>query len=391
MKTMIIGLSPEYNYPGSFEEWKSNNTYYASNHGASFICQALLRQFDADYIDDFSDIPVLRNKYDVCVLALSTHIHRKRDISYLADVVEKLDMKTIALSLGMEDYIAAANDIVELHPSVIRLLHLVSERSEAIGVRGPHTASILQKHGFNNIIPVGCPSLQWQLKDNIRIHKNKSMTKPLNVYHRTMSSYALEAMKSATILGQDFLDEVIFTNNRNNDDSLHRHEMSQYLELHDYKTVLAIINRNGIFPNRYELWYDIIGAHDFVIGPRLHGCIAALSQGVPAVLVPRDLRVKEVADFYNIPTASIEDMRKKSIRQIFDEADFSIFKKTHKKRYKNYYAFLEKNKLVHKLNSPTLYDDDSFEVSLKEGSLKEVSLTEGSLKEFSLKLTFNIS
>ena len=59
------------------------------------------------------------------------------------------------------------------------------------------------------------------------------MTKPLIVYHRTMSSYALEAMKSATILGQDFLDEVIFTNNRNRDDSLYKREMSQYLQFRE--------------------------------------------------------------------------------------------------------------------------------------------------------------
>ena len=196
-----------------------------------------------------------------------------------------------------------------------------------------------------------------------------------------MDEKIIEAMKSATILGQDFLDEVIFTNNRNNDDLLHKQEMSQYQKFYDYKTVLATINRNGIFPNRYKLWFDIIGAHDFVIGARLHGCIAALIQGVPAVLVPRDLRMMELADFYNIPTASIEDIQKKSIEQIFDEIDFSNFKKTHKDRYKNYYAFLEKNKLVHKLNSPTLYNDDSVEVSLEEGSLKEVSL----------KLTFNFS
>ena len=381
MKTMIIGLSPEYNYPGSFEKWRSNNTYYASNHGASFICQALLRQFDADYIDDFSDIPSLRNKYDLCVLALSTHIHRKRDITYLADVVEKLDMKTIAPSLGMEDYIAAADDIPQLHPSVIRLLNLVSERSDAIGARGPHTASILQKYGFDNIIPVGCPSLQWQLKDSIRIRKNKSMTKPLIAYHRTISSYALEAMKSATILGQDFLDEVVFTNNRNNDDLLYQQEMSHYLQFNDYKTVLATINRNGIFPNRYQLWFDIIGAHDFVIGARLHGCIAALVQEVPAILVPRDLRMMEIANFYNIPTVSIEDMQKKSIYQVFEEVDFSNFKKTYKDRYKNYYAFLETNKLVHKLNNPTLYDDGGLEVALEEGSQREVSL----------KLTFNFN
>lgn len=366
---MIVGLSPEYNYPGSFEKWKSNNTYYASNHGASFICRALLRQFDADYVDDFSDIPSLRNTYDTCILALSTHIHTKRDISYLADIVEKLDMKTVAISLGMEDYIAEAHHIVQLHPSVARLLRLVSERSQAIGVRGPHTASILHRYGFENAVPIGCPTLQWQLTDKIHLAKNKVMSKPLIAYHRTISPYAIEAMKHATILGQDFLDEVIFTNNRNNDDVLYNQEMSHYQQLSDGQAVLAAIKRNGIFPNRYDLWFDIINVHDFVIGARLHGCIAALSQGIPAILVPRDLRMTEIADFYNIPKVSGEDLKTKSLHQIYDDVDFSDFKKRFKDCYKNYFGFLEKNKLAHKLDRPTDENVRNVEVSVKEVSL----------------------
>jgi polysaccharide pyruvyl transferase WcaK-like protein len=219
------------------------------------------------------------------------------------------------------------------------------------------------------------------LKDNICIHKNTSMTKPLVAYHRTMSTYGLEIMKSATILGQDFLDEVVFTNNRNNDNLLYEQEMSKYQQVHDYKKVLETINRNGIFPNRYKLWFDIIGAHDFVIGARLHGCIAALIQGIPALLVPRDLRMMEMAEFYNIPTVSIEELQNKSIQQLYEDVDFSDFKRMHKDRYKNYYEFLQKNKLIHKLERPTHHEFDNFEVSIEKSSIKEVSL----------KLTFNLS
>ena len=104
MKAMVIGLRPEYLYPGKLSEWKKNNTYYAANMGASLISNAIVRQFSADYVDDFSDVSGLKNKYDVCILALATHIHPNRDVSMYADFVEQLDIKTIVISAGIQDY-----------------------------------------------------------------------------------------------------------------------------------------------------------------------------------------------------------------------------------------------------------------------------------------------
>ena len=164
MKAMTIGISPEYNYPGRFEKWRENNTYYASNHGGSLITRAIMKEFDADYIDDFSDLPALSNKYDTCIMAFATHVHQKRDVSYYVDILEKMQIRTIVLSIGVQDYTLEKASSLKVHPSVERLLRIAAEGSDWIGVRGPYTADILVRNGFKNVVPIGCPTMYWNLR-----------------------------------------------------------------------------------------------------------------------------------------------------------------------------------------------------------------------------------
>jgi len=135
-KTMVIGLGPDYNYPGKLALWGKNNTRYASNHGASLISRTIAKQFNAEYIDDLSNIELLNEKYDTCFIAFATHITTWRDVSEYADVIEKLKMKVIALSLGVQDYFSKSNDTFVFHPSLMRLLSIVNHKSSYIGVRG---------------------------------------------------------------------------------------------------------------------------------------------------------------------------------------------------------------------------------------------------------------
>jgi len=318
-RAMVIGLGPEYNYPGVISKWGKENTRYASNHGASLISRAISKQFNAEFVDDFSNIDLLNEKYDTCFIAFATHITTWRDVSEYADVVDKLDMKVIALSLGVQDYFSKSNDTFVFHPSLIKLLSVVNEKSNYIGVRGSHTASLLYKNGFTNVLPIGCPTLYWNLKPEINIVKPEVFKNPAIVYHRTIANEGFHLLKDVPLVGQDFLDEAIFTNNFENDLVLRKNEIAEYNKYGNFPEVENLINSNGVFHSNFQEWFDFVKSRDFILGPRLHGCIAALIQGIPAVMLARDLRVNEIAEFFNIPKLKYEELKnKESIQQIFE-------------------------------------------------------------------------
>src|SRR5690606_21682843 len=118
-RTMVIGLGPEYNYDiNNHEVWSNDSTKYASNHGASFISRTLIDYFNADYIDDFSQVSKYKDNYDLCVIAFATHITEKRDVSRYAEFIKALQIKTVAFSLGIQDYSGSLYIVNTIHPSL---------------------------------------------------------------------------------------------------------------------------------------------------------------------------------------------------------------------------------------------------------------------------------
>lgn len=385
MKAMVMGLSPEYNYPGNMKSWSRNNTYYASNHGASLICRSILKQFNADYINDFSDLSSLNKKYDTCFLALATHIHKTRNVSFYADIAEKLEMKIIALSLGLQDYLEAPSSLSDLHPSVIKLLNIVKDRSKLIGVRGHYTASILYRLGYKNVVPIGCPSVYWNMNQDLKIKKTTSFSKPLIVYHRSLAHHFSKLLNNIDILGQDYEDELIFTNNLMNDDTLKKIIYTYYEKTGDRSEMYKIIENKGIFHKNFNDWLDTIKTHDFILGPRLHGCIAALIHGIPAVLIPRDVRIKEISEFYSIPTINFEQLITENLSDIYSKTDYTDFNRRYKLRYRNYIEFLNENELDHSMtynneienNMSFLYQDVKSICNIWNSYTKEIESNKG--------------
>ena len=394
MKSMVIGLGPEYNYNVEDHSiWSSNNTKYASNHGASLISRTLIEFFKADYIDDFSNIKTFKKEYDLCIISFATHITDWRDVSRYTKFVKALGIKTIAFSLGIQDYSEASSKVNSIHSSLKELLDYVIASSGFCGVRGPNTASVLIKVGYKpeNIIRLGCPTLFRPLDRNLKITKSRTFNKPLIVYHRTMADLNQNLIGAAPLLGQDFLDEVVFSNRIGKENELKKIEIDNYSKHKNGGFALGKVAENGVFYRTFDEWFDEIKNYDFVLGPRLHGCIAALIQGIPAVMIARDIRVQEIAEFYKIPYIKYEDVGDKTLEEIYELANFDDFNKLYEFRFDNFIKLMDDLKVTEHLSFkkdiPKDYwfneADINANISIFFSELKDVSQRLGKLEVLS--------
>lgn len=91
---------------------------------------------------------------------------------------------------------------------------------DQLGVRGPHSAVALLRNGFRNVVPIGCPSIFWNLEPALRLAHPGRASNPLCVYHRSLVE-AWRAFADLPRLGQDFQDEALFTRRLDGDLLLH--------------------------------------------------------------------------------------------------------------------------------------------------------------------------
>ena len=55
-----------------------------------------------------------------------------------------------------------------------------------------------------------------------------------------------------------------------------------------------------------QSWMEFLSTQDITIGKRIHGCIASLQTGVPAILINHDLRTYELASVMGVPTVNVD-------------------------------------------------------------------------------------
>ena len=97
-----------------------------------------------------------------------------------------------------------------------------------------------------------------------------------------------------------------------------------------------------------KTWFSHLAQYDFSFGTRIHGNIASLLAGTPAVLLAHDSRTLELADYHQIPHRVISSLPDQpDAAALYAEADWSKLNDGHAARWGEFSAFLHQHDLTH--------------------------------------------
>ena len=205
-----------------------------------------------------------------------------------------------------------------------------------IGVRGYYTAEVIKNLGFskNDFHILGCPSFFMNGPD-IRIDKrNIQELKPIfngnKFWFNSDFHHYFEDHPEGIFICQD---KLLY------DLSYFNSDIASYLQ--------GSLFYNLCKEKRVRLYTDLIPwineikneNFNFSIGSRIHGTIASLLAGIPACIDVIDSRTKELAEFFEIPKATLNSPNI-PLMDIYSNLDFSKFNKNFKNKFHNFKNFM---------------------------------------------------
>lgn len=263
------------------------------NTGNVCFCDTMLSQLK--YADRISCFDVAhyekREKDMVFVYPAANWINTSQNIlqEYFSPL-EKEDIKLCVLGLGvqMPSEISTKEFVKNLSEENIRALKIMSEHSMYIGVRGGDSGEVLDKLGIHNWRIIGCPSF-YELYRQYGLPEIKTQKK---------------IKAAAGISGNSKISDIIMRLAKKNKSVL----IMQDIEDIEKASGAEYENRK-IFYTR-ESWSCYLRREEitFCFGPRFHGNLMALSNGIPALWIDHDRRTGELIETMKLPHMSMEEL-----------------------------------------------------------------------------------
>ena len=303
--------------------------------------------------------------YDIFIIPLANAFRFTfiNELEIITNLVNRLSIPCVVIGCGIQGE-KTKNDPAPLHKAVKNFMKAVLKKSSCIGIRGENTAKFLENLGFvrnKDFMVIGCPSMYLNganlpVPEKIPFDEIErvSVTARFTLWWSThvLLSNAINNFKDTYFLPQTTIElrEIYLgLTPETYPTDYARKFLPLAPDFYPYGRKSGLMKQGRIlgFTNVYS-WFDFLKTRQFAIGSRIHGTIAAVLSGVPAFVVVPDLRVEELAEFHNIPHISMEEISERpetTIRELYENTDFSQITIGHKERFENYVKFLELNKV----------------------------------------------
>lgn len=320
--------------------------------GAEVVAESYLtgrNGIDAKYIGRIND------EFDGFVVPLANAFRRgfRRNLKNLTHVIERLDMPVTVVGVGSQHPLEADSHSGDpMAEDVKRFMTAVLDRSASVGVRGELTARYLKNLGFGDehVDVIGCPSVYLNGPDlNVRAHREPlgkesriavSMSPLVDTMLPIIQRHA-DQYRNLVYIPQDTWDlAALMWGESTKSETPAFQLISPDSTLHQ--------NDQIRFPLDPKTWVDYLRDFDFVFGTRIHGTVAAILAGTPAILLAHDSRTLELADYHRIPYRLIDHVSAETeATELYAEADYTAFHANACANFERFTGFLERNGLAH--------------------------------------------
>lgn len=306
--------------------------FSGNNFGNMLFTSAVYNQIPNCFHVGFNFDPVkVRYEYDGLVIPAANWINVKQDWGFLADLLEEANIPVCVVGLGSQ--INSEEDFRAIPEGTKRLLQVISRLSVKVGVRGEYTQSVVERLGVQNSVSLGCPSIFLKNEvpsvrplpnaGDIRVGvgptryvlPNKAGKVP-DEKQRDLYRYALQNASSIYYQSEQF--EIACMNRESV--SEHMDSALSYYGVDDEHFLVDGIMRRGKYHKDIDQWIADSRKDDLYIGTRIHGAVASVLAGTPAILITHDNRTDELAKSMGIPSKPIKELAIGDLSRVSDFA-----------------------------------------------------------------------
>lgn len=294
-----------------------------------------------EYFDD------INSKYDCVVFSpanILAEYAKGRGLVIGKKVFETLKIPVYAIGLGVQSSKEYSFDFLKIIQDEAReYINGILSTGGKIGVRGNFTAECLEKIGFasNDFTVIGCPSLYIRGRDmqitQKKVDENdfRPALNGFRIWNDANSFKWFEKYSHSIFVDQEEFYKLLYF-----PEQLTWKEY-QYLSDEKQKWITLYIQKRIQLYGTVPDWINDLKNRgiNFSFGCRVHGNIVPILAGIPAYIDLFDSRVKELAEFFDIPGRFVEGETPDPYK-IYLNTDYSKFNRAFATRFDNFKDFM---------------------------------------------------
>ncbi len=319
-----------------------------------------------EYWDDALSVEEINEKYDMIVSPMANVFSEYCNdlMGRLADRLAGIKIPVYVIACGAQgnsyDDLPRLCDCIK--DSAVRFIKAVYATGGEFALRGYFTKELFERLGFSSGVVTGCPSM-FQVGRDLKIDNRKVDKEQLKpVFNGFLSGVtkAMDSYRDSVFMDQEIMYPYLYEKMVIGDKD-YEFKRAFYFGFGLDGAKLLSENRIKLIPDMND-WYCYMKNEGFnySFGSRIHGSIMPILSGVPATVLARDSRTREMAEFFDIPcTASVKkEYNEKDIFRLYEEADYTKFNKSFSAKYDAYERFLIDHGIVSKINDQNLFFDE---------------------------------